>query len=258
MKVLTFNLRTDWPLDFKNRWQDRKDIVCDLIRNSDFDIIGVQELNNKMFKDITSELSEYNFVGYPRSSKYFVERNDIMVSRKHRILEYDTFWLSEKPEKKGSSIWYSVFPRICTTALIYLEQGDIIRVYNTHLDFLLPKAREYGLKKISQHIEQQYKKEGYPAILMGDFNATPFSTAIREFSQGKYSDRKLTTVHSNKKEIFSLSTMSNFKGKEKGLHIDYIFATEEFKVKDSGIIYYNRDGKYPSDHYPVYADLKIK
>ncbi|MDY2632661.1 MAG: endonuclease, partial [Clostridium sp.] len=43
----------------------------------------------------------------------------------------------------------------------------------------------------------------------------------------------------------------------KGLHIDYIFVTEEFNVRKSEIIYYNKSGKYPSDHYPISAELEI-
>ncbi|MGG7058496.1 endonuclease/exonuclease/phosphatase family protein [Clostridium nigeriense] len=258
MKVMTFNLRTDFPLDINNRWDKRKEIVYELIKNNDFDIIGVQELNNKMFNDLTSEIFNYNFVGMPRSSKFFIERNDILVSNRHRIIEYNTFWLSKNPEKIGSSVWYSVFPRICTTALIELEDGNIVRVYNTHLDFLLPKAREYGLKKIGEYIENQHEKDDYPAILMGDFNSSPNSKVIRNLSEGKYSSKKFIAVQDSKKEIYSLSTLSKFKGSRKGLHIDYIFVTEEFDVKNSEIIYYNIDGRYPSDHYPISAELKIK
>lgn len=257
MKVMTFNLRTDFPLDINNRWNKRKEIVYEVIKNNDIDIIGVQELNNKMFRDLTSEISNYNFVGKPRSKKFFIERNDILVSTKHRILDHNTFWLSEEPDKIGSAVWYSVFPRICTTALIELDDGNIIRVYNTHLDFLLSKAREYGLKKICEYMDKQHESDGYPAILMGDFNASPTSKAIREFSEGKYSSMKFITVEKNKKDIYSMSTLSKFKGNKKGFYIDYIFVTEEFNVINSEIVYYNKEGKYPSDHYPIRAELEI-
>ena len=52
--------------------------------------------------------------------------------------------------------------------------------------------------------------------------------------------------------------MSNFKGKEKGLHIDYIFVSEDLEIVDVNIIKDNIDGKYPSDHYPLVADIRIK
>ncbi len=56
----------------------------------------------------------------------------------------------------------------------------------------------------------------------------------------------------------SKSTMSKFKGKEKGLHIDYIFVSEDLEIVDVNIIKDNIDGKYPSDHYPLVADIRIK
>lgn len=258
MKVVTFNLRTDFPLDIKNRWKYRREIVYDLINTNDFDIIGVQELTNKMFNDLSSEISNYNFVGQPRSSKYFIERNDILVAKKHRILEYNTFWLSKNPDKIGSSIWYSVYPRICTTALIKLEDNNIVRVYNTHLDFLFPKAREYGLKKIGEYMEKQHEKDDYPAILMGDLNSTPNSKIIKNFLDGKYNKRKFIAVQENKKEIYKMTTLSKFKERKRGLHIDYIFVTEEFNVKNTEIIYFNKNNKYPSDHYPIMAELELK
>ena len=251
MKVVTFNLRTDFPLDIKNRWKYRREIVYDLINTNDFDIIGVQELTNKMFNDLSSEISNYNFVGQPRSSKYFIERNDILVAKKHKILEYNTICL-------GSSVWYSVYPKICTTALIELEDKSIVRVYNTHLDFLFPKAREYGLKKIGEYMESQHEKDDYPAILMGDLNSTPKSKIIKDFSEGKYNKRKFIAVQENKKEIYEMTTLSKFKERKRGLHIDYIFVTEEFDVKNTEIIYFNKNNRYPSDHYPIMSELYLK
>lgn len=150
-----------------------------------------------------------------------------------------------------------MYPRICTTAAIKLNNNKIIRVYNTHLDCLLPKAREYGLKKIGEYIEKQYDKDGFPVILMGDFNANPNSDLIKKFLKGDYTSKKLTAVQEFKKDIYGVSTMSKFKGNKKGYHIDYIFTSEEFNVKDTSIVEYNKEGKYPSDHYPLIAELQI-
>ena len=35
MKVMTFNLRTDFPLDINNRWNKRKEIVYEIINNNE-------------------------------------------------------------------------------------------------------------------------------------------------------------------------------------------------------------------------------
>ena len=72
-----------------------------------------------------------------------------------------------------------------------------------------------------------------------------------------YCKRRLIAVQEFKKEIYDMGTISGFKGYKKGLHIDYIFVSSEFKVNDVEIINYNKKGKYPSDHYPIYADIEL-
>ena len=71
MRVMSFNLRSDFILDFKNRWDKRKHIVYEVIDKYDCDIIGVQEVTNKMFDDIIDNFKSYTIVGSARSKKYF-------------------------------------------------------------------------------------------------------------------------------------------------------------------------------------------
>ena len=257
MKIMTFNVRSDNILDVKNRWQNRADIVYDLVKRHPSDVLGLQEVSNKMYEDIKYNIKNYNMIGMGRTKKLFAEKNSLLVSKQHDILEHETFWLSNTPKKQGSSIWYSLFPRICTTAIVELDNAFKLRIYNTHLDCLLPHAREYGLKKIGEFIEKHHAKEKLPCVLMGDFNATPNSKVIQRFSRGIYSDKKFVAVQEIDKDIYQNSTMSMFKGNKKGMHIDYIFVSEEFTINDVQIVRYNQNGKYPSDHYPVIADIHI-
>ena len=257
MKIMSFNVRSDNILDVKNRWENRADIVYSLMRKHPCDIIGMQEITDRMYKDICNNVKDYHVVGLGRTRKLFNEKNSLLISKKHRILEHETFWLSNTPKKQGSSIWYSLFPRICTTAVIEFEDDFRVRIYNTHLDCLLPHAREYGLKKIGEFISRHHAKEKLPSVLMGDFNATPSSKVIQRFSRGVYSGKKFVAVQEVNKELYNKSTMSMFRGNQRGMHIDYIFVSEEFTINDVQIIRYNQNGKYPSDHYPIMADIHI-
>ena len=99
MKVMSFNLRSDFILDFKNRWDKRKHIVYEIIDKYDCDIIGVQEVTNKMFNDIKENFDDYTIVGKPRSKKYFSERNNLFIKNRNKIINHNTFWLSKNPEK---------------------------------------------------------------------------------------------------------------------------------------------------------------
>ena len=181
-----------------------------------------------------------------------------ILKNKNKIIKHNTFWLSKSPDKVGSQLWYSLYPRICTTAVVELENGDKVRVYNTHLDCFLPQARDFGLKKLSQFIDKNRKEEKLPVIVMGDFNATPDSKIIKKFTAGEYNTDRFVAVQEVKRELYKKSTMSKFKGKENGLHIDYIFVSEDLEIVDVDIVKYNDNGSYPSDHYPLIADIKIK
>ena len=258
MKIMSFNVRADSILDPHNRWKNRSELVYKVIRNYNCDIIGMQEVTEKMYSDIVSEfIDEYSIIGMGRSKKCFNERNNILIQNKYKLINEETFWLSKTPNKTGSSIWYSLFPRICTTAIVEVEPNKKIRIYNTHLDCLLPSAREYGLKRIGEYIGRCYENDKLPCILMGDFNAVPNSKVITKFSEGLYTDKKFIAVQEIDKDIYNYTTMSHFKGKTKGMHIDYIFVSEEFDIKNVEIIRYQERDKYPSDHYPIVAEINL-
>lgn len=258
MKIMTFNLRCDFILDFNNRWDVRKGIAVNLIKSYKCDCIGVQEVTKKMHDYLHDKLENYNIVGMPRSKKISDERNDILISKQYEIEGYKTFWLSDTPEEVGSSKWYSLYPRICTTSVINMGNGKKIRVCNSHLDCFLPQAREYGLKKLIEVIKKEQEKEEMPLIIMGDFNATPNSRLIQNFKNGVYTDKKMIAVQDFNDSIYKERTRGNFKGKKRGLHIDYIFVSEEFEILHAEIVKYNEKGRYPSDHYPVFAEVRLK
>lgn len=257
MKVMTFNIRADNVLDINNRWEKRAHLVYETIKYYDCDIIGLQEVTEKMHRDICNNMKDYTILGLGRTKKFFSEKNSLLIKKKYSVLEHKTFWLSKTPSKSGSTVWFSLFPRICTTAVCQSESGQKIRIYNTHLDCLSAKAREFGLKKIIEVMEKNYEKEQLPCILMGDFNVTPNSKLMKNFKDGTYTSKKLFAVQDVNEALYSKTTMSMFKGREKGVHIDYIFVSEEFEIENAEVIKYNKAGKYPSDHYPIVAKLKI-
>lgn len=257
MRVMTFNLRADNPIDINNRWSQREQLVYDVIKEYKCDIIGFQEVTKKMEKGLVDEFRGYHKIGEGRTKRFFMEETPLFIKEGYKVLQDRTFWLSKTPDKKSSSIWYSLFPRICTGAICETQDGRRVRIYNTHLDCLLPMAREYGLKVILNHIKVQQEKEALPCILMGDFNAKPSSKLIKRFNSGQYTSRRFIAVQEIRPKLYSKTTMSGFKGREEGRHIDYIFVTEEIKVKDIKIVRYHKEGKYPSDHYPIVADLDL-
>lgn len=257
MRVMTFNLKTDHIFVGKSKWDVRSEVVYEIFKDLDCDIVGAQEVNNKMYEDITKKVLGYNIIGNARSKRYFVERNNVFVKKNYDIKNETTFWLSKNPQQEGSALWYSMFPRICTTAVVNIN-GSKVRVYNTHLDCLLPSSRVFGLKKITEFIEKNHDEENIPIILMGDFNASPHSKLIKDFNLGVFNKKKLVAVQEVNKSLYEEGTFRHKHGRKGIVHIDYIYVSEEFSIKHAEIIKYNKNGVFPSDHYPLVADLELK
>ena len=71
-------------------------------------------------------------------------------------------------------------------------------------------------------------------------------------------DLHLTSIWENFTQAEIFNTYHGFKGKRKGDPIDYIFFSEEFELEDAYIDQTSFDGRYPSDHYPLVATLRLK
>ena len=59
-------------------------------------------------------------------------------------------------------------------------------------------------------------------------------------------------------EFRNIPCFHAFKGGVTGARIDFVFHTIHFKAKAAEIVRTSRDGRYPSDHYPVTAILAWK
>ena len=253
--IATFNLRRDCISDGINRWRYRKDAVISTIRSFGADIVGVQELTPKMKKDIESELPEFMFIGASRSKGRASEHNDLLVRRDRLYVENSsTFWLSSTPDKVGSRRWPAIFPRICTTAFLKDSNGKIIRVMNTHFDNFSRIAREFSAKFIKDRVSSG--DDGIPTIVMGDLNTTPDSRAIKLLTDGGLLRDAVRDFFDNKKWDL-LSTFHSFSGipSEKSGVIDYILVNSNISITDVRLYQKDVDGVYPSDHFPIVAEL---
>lgn len=249
--VGTFNLRRDFYLDRSNRWENRRESVVELIRDSNYDILGVQEALPRMRAELIDELHEYDFIGLGRSDRLFVEYSDILAKNASaQCEEFHTFWLSKLPEKSGSRSNFSLFPRICTTATIKLKNtGRRIRMYNTHLDCFSQTARIFGISSIVSRIAKDSEAEYLPYIITGDFNAKPASAVIKYLCSTKRIKIKNVLEQCG-------GTYHGFSG-HGAMCLDYIFVSDDIHVDDAFIDKSCYGGRWPSDHFPVTAALSI-
>lgn len=257
LNVLTFNLKNDSFLtSSKYRWEIRYQYVKSILKTLDYDILGVQELTNQNMASVCLFLTDYHCVGNSRHKNE--KQNDELSAiffKKERFdcISEKTFWLSGKPEKKGSKVLLSIFPRICTIAHLYDKQTQAYFLFvNTHLDHLLPVTRKNQILKLIEIIKTYYSSQQPYLIITGDFNTTLHSTAIKALLAGSLGIEPIYTNDYN-------NTIHHFNGtiNPKKAPIDHIFFDKRLKLLNYRIITNHFNGQYPSDHYPVMATIQI-
>jgi endonuclease/exonuclease/phosphatase family metal-dependent hydrolase len=93
------------------------------------------------------------------------------LKNKYKVLQQDTFWLSETPEKSTKS-WDAAYPRIVTYGLFEnIKTKKKIWVLNTHFDHVGVVARQKSAEIILKKIKQLQGKQNLPVVLTGDFNS---------------------------------------------------------------------------------------
>ncbi|WP_345714447.1 endonuclease/exonuclease/phosphatase family protein [Luteolibacter yonseiensis] len=259
VRVMSFNLRYINSGDTGEKtWLARRDQASQVIREDKADVIGLQEAFRSMLDDIAMRVPGYQEIGVGREDGKTVGEYAAILVRKDRfnVIESGTFWLSDTPAIPNSTTWKNHVTRICTWAK--LEERSTRRVlhfYNTHLDHESQEAREKGTALILEHFAAL--PASTPVIITGDLNANETNPAI---SNIKNSPRRFLDTWRELNPAVPLvesGTMSMFTGVRDTAKIDYIFVPAGTRIIDSEIIRKNRDGVYPSDHYPVRAGVEF-
>ncbi|MDG5491334.1 endonuclease/exonuclease/phosphatase family protein [Psychroserpens sp. SPM9] len=253
LKIMSYNIKLDYPKEGKNSWANRKPFFIKQLKFYEPDVLGVQEAMPNQMKEIDSLLVDYSFVGVGRDDgKNEGEFSAIFYKKKKfSVLKSGTFWLSQTPEKVSMG-WDAVCNRICTYALLKdKNSGKIFWVFNTHFDHVGQEARKNSATLIIEKIKK-FNPKHHPVILIGDFNMEPDHESI------------VLIKHTlqDSKQIAKLSFGP--KGTYNGFHfdqpvtrrIDYAFVSNNIEVIKYAVLSDNWDGKYPSDHLPVYIEIK--
>lgn len=255
-KIMTYNIKLDYPKEGKNSWDNRKDLIVGQIKFYEPDIFGVQEALPNQMQYLESTLVGFKYVGVGRDDgDNQGEYSAIFYNvSKFNVIESGTFWLSETPDKVTMG-WDAVCNRICTYALFKNKKTKKqFWVFNTHFDHVGKVARMESPKLILEKIKS-LNSTHLPVILTGDFNLEPETENIKLF-HSYFDDSK------NISEILPFGPEGTFNGfhfeKPVNRRIDYIFVSKgNFVVKKHAVLSDSKDCKYPSDHFPVIAELNI-
>ena len=284
VRAASYNIRCELTeSDSANNWSNRKGDSINLVKSIAPDVIGFQEVRSGQYTYLRNQLSDYTFVGEYRDTVSNAEATPVAF-RKDRftLLDSDTFWLSATPEVVGSKVWGggiedSGYPRICTWTLLKDEaSGGVFCFASTHLD-LKEGPRLAGVRLILSRLSK-FEAAGVPVVLVGDMNALETEDSMVEATEvmqdallvsetsptGPW--RTLSGFNLKDEEISCADALANYTAGERsantstlGKRIDYIFTSPGTGVESFSIRNDARPGMqyYPSDHYPVAADLVL-
>lgn len=264
LRVASFNLRGDFDggaaTDKPDGWLrksgvHRRDLALRMARELDADVLGVQEAYANQLHELDAELDGHAYYGVGREDGASEGEHSAIYYRLERFQRVDsgTFWLSHTPEEP------SFFPgaacrRIASWVVLrdFRADGAELLVVNTHWDHVSGEARRHSGELIAQRLPKL--AEGRGVVVMGDLNATEQSEAVATLVGGEL---KLVDSHrvAQPERGENERTFHNFQGGEQGSRIDFVFHNGRLRTVDARIVRTAYEGAYPSDHYPVVAEL---
>jgi len=259
INVLTYNIRFANPDDEPNTWDQRKEKVFSLVRETSPDVFGLQEALRSQVSDFEKAFPGFTRVGVGRDDgKESGEYSPLLFnSKKYTLVSSGTFWLSQAPALAGSRGWDAACNRVVTWVQLEDKKSKVIFfVLCTHFDHIGEIARRNSANLL---LHASDSLAGYkPVVVLGDFNSVPGSepyNIITDFSNRLHmKDARLICTDLKGPEY----TFTGFKvGAQPGIRIDYIFVKNNVQVLSFNVNEANNGEYYPSDHLPVNATLKI-
>ncbi len=254
-RIMSFNVRC--KNDGEQTITNRSKVALEVIKQYAPDSFGVQECTPRWKRILALNLDgKYACVGAARDYYGpFTEYSSIYYLKdKYNCIDSGTFWLSETPEKIWTKSFDSACFRVASWALLEdKETGMRYTHINTHLDHVLETTREAQMEVLIECVNKV--ANGSPIIVTGDFNAYEDNSLVYDVACESFNDTKKVAVNSDTGRTF---TDYGTKEEDGTGAIDFIFADKSLQVDTYKIIRNTVQGIYPSDHYPIVADIVIK
>jgi endonuclease/exonuclease/phosphatase family metal-dependent hydrolase len=268
-RAMSFNIRFDFENDGPNRWPNRVPLVAKVIKDSGAAVIGLQEDKGEQIDDLKPLLPGYEFLGRGRNENGSGERCTIVVkSADVRVRDSGSFWLSDTPDVQGSNTWGDRYPRVVTWALLEVEgKRTPLLVLNTHLperdDGRDPENRVRGTRVMHDWLARRIPakdRDDAAILIFGDYNSKP-DEAPRAALVGEGDDGlriRDAFVEARPNDPAPGTINNNFSGARTASRIDWILLAGPLRAHTYVKLDEQVDGRWPSDHYPVLADLELR
>lgn len=257
LAAMSFNIRYGTAKDGENAWPLRREFLIDVMREQAADVVGLQEALDFQIDEITAALPMYGVIGVGRDDGARKGEYTAILFRRERFQVSDagTFWFSDTPDVIASTSWGNRITRICTWARLVDRDGRAFWLYNVHLDHQSQPSRERSVALLRKRIDER-RLPGEPVVVMGDFNAGEQNPAIAPMKAGGAFVDTFRVRHPDEKTVGTANSFDP--ARIQGEKIDYIFVPAGTEVTRAEIVRTTRNGRVPSDHFPVVAHIRLK
>jgi endonuclease/exonuclease/phosphatase family metal-dependent hydrolase len=273
LAVMSFNIRYGTADDGENRWANRREMLFALLRTENSDLIGLQEALRFQIDEILAAVPGYGVVGVGRDDGKAAGEMSAILFRTARfhVAASGTFWFSDTPEIPASKTWGNRITRIASWARFVDRDGTAFSHYNLHLDHESQPSREKSTTLLLQRIAAR-PVPSEPVIVTGDFNAGESNPALHVLvgaaavpasgaatpAAGAPLPPFIDTFRAANRDEKEVGTFTGFVfGRTSGEKIDYVLVQPGTEVLAAAIVRTGEGGRYPSDHFPVTARLRL-
>gem|GEM_PF-920947 len=259
LEVMSFNLR--WgPDPAPNGWNTRRALVIELLRDEAPAVLGLQESRAQYVDALLSQLPRY--AAYPVTGN---RQNSILYCKSRFRLDAVTSDADNARADAPAEDWGEGSVRLPLGARLVDERSGLaFYVYNNHFDHRSAASRRWSAGVLLDRVRSRAFAD--PVVLTGDFNARANDPALAllrgEAATGEpdagLALRFVDTFRERHPDEIIAATYHAFLGTRIGSRVDYVFAGPGFRVLRARILRFERNGRYPSDHFPVAATLSIE
>ncbi len=260
LTVMSFNIRYGTANDGENHWTRRRDLVFDVVREQNADLIGVQEALASQIDEIVAAVPGYAVVGVGRDDGRAAGEFSAILFRtsRLRVAESGTFWFSDTPTVPGSTSWGNNITRISSWARFIDRDGRAFWHFNLHLDHQSQPSRVRSTELVARRVAER-SGSSEPVVVTGDFNVGEDNPALHTLvgAPGGPAGPFVDTFRVLHRDATEVGTFTGFKiGNTTGAKIDYVLVEPGTEVLSASIVRTSRDKRYPSDHFPVVATIR--
>ena len=252
LRVASFNVRTGLGRDGGNSWPLRAGACAVAFAGLDADLAGLQEVRLFQERGLARRLCGYAGAGAGRDDGHCRGERCTVVFRPSRLQldEWTVRWFSDTPWVPGSRSWGNSITRIVTLCRFTDRRtGDRFGFADAHWDGASAVSRLRSAEALLGWLDPSL-----PWLVAGDLNATAGDPAVAKLVAGGLSD----TLAELGERGPQAATHHQWDGSTDGTRIDYVLAGGRWDVLGARIDHTRPDGRLPSDHWPVVAEVALR